>query len=266
MKDLSLIRKLSYLNLRTQMEYRASFFIWLIIKVLNYGSDFLIIWLILDRFNGIGNWSIPEVLVLWSLMQLTYTIAAPFLFHSAGKLEEHINKGNLDYYLVQPLNPLTNLIARNFSWTYSSQTIMSLIVLCIALNASGFIWSIGKVSFLVLTVIGGVCFYAFTFLLGGAISFRWLHSGRSIMFNIHWTMDLAQYPMEIYPKAIQAFFTFVIPAAMLNYYPTIHLLDKEASLFHPALPILSPFIQIGLGMIGFKLFRQGLNYYQSGGG
>lgn len=261
-----LLLKLSYLNLRTQMEYRVSFFIWLIIKVLNYGSGYLMVWLILDRFKGIGSWSISEVIVLWAILQLTYTLSAPFFFHSAGRLEEHINKGNLDYYLVQPLHPLINLIARNFSWTYSSQVIMSLVVLCFALNASGFDWSISKVSFLLLTIIGGIGFYAFTFLLGGALSFRWIHSGRSIGGNIRWLMDLTQYPINIYPKALQAFLTFVIPAAMLNYYPAIYLLGKEDYIFLPFLPMISPIIEIGLGIIGLKLFWRGLDYYQSGGG
>lgn len=266
MSQRNLIFKLSYLNLRTQMEYRVSFFIWLFIKLLNYGSSYLMVWLILDRFNGIGNWSISEVIVLWAILQLTYTLAAPFFFHSAGRLEEHINKGSLDYYLVQPLHPLVNLIARNFSWTYSSQTIMSLIVLCFALNASGFDWSITKVSFLVLTIIGGIGFYAFTFLLGGALSFRWIHSGSSIGNNIRWLMDFSQYPIGIYPKGLQAFLTFVIPAAMLNYYPAIYLLGKNEEIFFSFLPMLSPFIQIALGLIGLKLFWKGLDYYQSGGG
>lgn len=76
--------RLAYMNLRTQMEYRLSFFIWLGIKVLSYGSEYLIVWMVLDRFKGIGSWSIPEVIVLWAILQLSYTLAAPFLFHSAG--------------------------------------------------------------------------------------------------------------------------------------------------------------------------------------
>lgn len=258
--------RLAYMNLRTQMEYRLSFFIWLGIKVLSYGSEYLIVWMVLDRFKGIGSWSIPEVIVLWAILQLSYTLAAPFLFHSAGKLEQHIVRGSMDYFLVQPIHPLANLIARNFSWTYSSQQLMSAVVLVIALNASGFDWSLPKVCFLLLTILGGISFYAFTFLFGGALNFRMIHGGRSIGGNIRWLMDLTQYPIGIYPKQLQAFLTFVVPAAMINYYPAVYLLDKQVELFHPSLPLISPLVEIALGQIGIRLFTKGLEWYQSGGG
>lgn len=266
MGNLSTVFKLAYLNLRTQMEYRVSFFIWLGIKLLSYGSEYLIVWMILDRFKGIGTWSIPEVIVLWAILQLSYTLAGPFLFHSAGRLEQHIVKGSLDYFLIQPIHPLVNLIARNFSWTYSSQQVMSAVVLVIALNASGFDWSLARVSFLVLTILGGISFYAFTFLIGASLNFRMISGGREFGINIRWLMEMTQYPISIYPKQIQAFLTFVVPAAMLNYYPAVYLLDKSAELLHPSLPLISPLVEIALGIIGVRLFWKGLDWYQSGGG
>jgi ABC-2 type transport system permease protein len=267
MKSILIVLRLTYLNLRTQMEYRFQFWVFLIIKALSYLSSYLTIWLILSRFQGIASWSIPEVMVLWALVQLTYTLAAPFYFHSIGKLDEHIVKGTFDHYLTQPINPLVNLIARNLSWTYTSQIALNAGVLIFALQQSGFEASASKVVYLGMTILGGLGFQSFTFLLGGAMSFRWTNAGGGLSHSMRWfSTNLTQYPLSIYPRLLRWLLTFIIPAALINYYPAIYLLGKSSGPIPTGILWLAPGLLVLLGYAGYRIFRYSLRMYQGAGG
>lgn len=267
MSTAAVLLRLAYMNLRTQMEYRFNFWVWFVIKVLNYASGYAVVWLILDRFGHIGGWNFAEVLTLWSIVQFSYLFAAQFLFHSVGKLSDHIIDGSLDHYLVQPVHPVANLIARHFSWTYSSQIAMNIAVLYFALSSLPIEWTALRALFLALTLLGAVSFQAFTFLIGAAASFRWLQSGRSIGANVRWLVDLTQYPISIYPRFLQNFLTFFVPVALMNYYPCLYLFEKgHESPYYPALALASPLLSLLLGFLGLLLWNRGLNAYQGGGG
>ena len=225
------------------------------------------IWLLLAKFREINGWSISEVMVLWALAQLTYTLAAPFFYHSIGKLDRHIVQGTYENLIVQPMPSLLNLIARNLSWTYSSQIVLNIVVLVIALVRSSFEPSLVKFVYLFITVIGGVGFQSFSFLLGGAMSFRWLNSGVSLGGTFRWLgTNLTQYPISIYPLALRWLLTFIIPAALLNYYPAMYLIDKRPQNVPEVLLWLAPLGLVLLGGVGFMLFRKSERAYQGSGG
>ena len=263
---MNLLLRLAYMNLRTQMEYRFNFWFLLTVKMMGYASGYAMIWLILNRFRGVGGWSIPEVMTLWALVQLSYTLAAPFFFHSMGKLDHHVVTRNFDHFLVQPLHPVANLIARNFSWTYSSQIVLNAAVLFISLSQANMPWSVGRIAFLFLTILGGVAFQSFVFLFGAAMNFRWLHSGRSVSSNLRLMIDFTQYPLSIYPKGLQSFLTFVVPVGMINYYPCLYLFGRgNDAWFYPWLSWIAPTVAIGVGLLGLIFWQHGVNSYQSSG-
>lgn len=252
------------MNLRTQMEYRFQFWFFLATKAVSYLSGYLMIWLILYRFRGVGSWSVPEVLVLWALVQLCYTLSAPFFYHSMGRLNEWVVSGQFDHYLAQPVHPLINLVARNCSWTYTSQIVLNAGVLFYALHASGLSWAPGKIAFLLLTILGGFSFQSFTFLIGGAACLRWLNAS-NLGDYLRWLADITQYPISIFPQGLRVFITYVVPAALANYYPALYLLGKADSPLATRMAIAGPLVCVGLGLLGLALWWKALDFYQSSG-
>lgn len=264
MATIPTIRYIAYMNLKARLAYRFDFFFWLVVKALSYASGFLIIWLILHRFRGIAGWTVSEVMALWAMTQLTYTIAGTFLMNSTGKLDRFIISGEFDSFLLQPMNPLVNVIARGFTWTYSSQILLNMVVLAIAISHVEL--HLGKVIFLLATLLGGVAIHAFVFLIGGALSFRWLNTGQRLSGHMRWFIDFTQYPISIYPAGLRWLLTFLVPFALVNYYPCLYLFDKLAgSKLEVFLVFASPAIAIGFGMFGVWLWHIGLSQYQSSG-
>ena len=70
----------------TQLEYRGQYFMRMLSKVVNWSSGFIIILILLNQFHRIGNWETYEVLFLYALDMLTYSIAGTFFMGPFGKL------------------------------------------------------------------------------------------------------------------------------------------------------------------------------------
>jgi len=78
---------------------------------------------------------------------------------------------------------------------------------------------------------------------------------------------MTQYPMTIYGDFIRSFFTFVIPMAFINYYPTLWLLDKPDSLGGPTalLAFIAPFVCLLMFALGVPRWWIGVRHYASTG-
>ena len=65
----------------------------------------------------------------------------------------------------------------------------------------------------------------------------------------------------IYGKAILKFWTFVIPMAMIQYYPLLFLLGRTDSLWNA----LSPLVTLIFLIPAYLFWRFGLRHYRSTG-
>jgi ABC-2 type transport system permease protein len=139
-------------------------------------------------------------------------------------------------------------------------------IFVIALNLTEIHWTPGKVVYLPFVVLGIVAFFGGLFIIGSTITFWTVESIEVMNIFTYGSCELISYPMHIYPNWLRSFFTFILPAALLNYYPALYFLDKPDPLGMPtALRFLSPIA--GLFVLGVSLlfWRFGIRYYQSTG-
>lgn len=68
---------------------------------------------------------------------------------------------------------------------------------------------------------------------------------------------MAQYPINIYSKPFKLIFTFIIPFALVNYYPLLYILDIKTNLLYTLLPLLTILYIIPSNYI----FKLGLRKY-----
>jgi ABC-2 type transport system permease protein len=71
----------------------------------------------------------------------------------------------------------------------------------------------------------------------------------------------AQYPLTIYPKAINILLTWVIPYGFASFYPASYLLNRDVG----NLAWFGPFVAAILLFIGYRLWQTGLKYYSGTG-
>ena len=71
-----------------------------------------------------------------------------------------------------------------------------------------------------------------------------------------------EYPMSIYTRWFRRFFTFVIPLALVGYYPALAILGRdELDVWHA----VSPIAGVAFLAIALALFRLGVRRHASTG-
>jgi ABC-2 type transport system permease protein len=77
---------------------------------------------------------------------------------------------------------------------------------------------------------------------------------------------MMSYPMHIYQDWLRKFFTYVLPAIFLNYYPALYILGKPDPFHMPWFaPFLSPVAGFGVLAAALLFWNYGLRHYQSTG-
>ena len=107
----------------TQLEYRGQYFMRMVSKILGWSTGFLMLMVLLQKFQTIGGWSIYEILLLYAFDVLSYSIAGTFCMGAFGKLPGKIRQGELDSILTKPVNPFVYLVS-----TKSAQDIPAIIL------------------------------------------------------------------------------------------------------------------------------------------
>jgi ABC-2 type transport system permease protein len=78
--------------------------------------------------------------------------------------------------------------------------------------------------------------------------------------------EMMSYPMHIYQRWMREFFTYVIPAIFLLYYPALYLLDKPDPLNLPSFaPFLAPVAGLAMLFVAGAFWRFGIRHYASTG-
>lgn len=86
------------------------------------------------------------------------------------------------------------------------------------------------------------------------------------MDMVYTIKSFVNYPITIFPRALQFFLTFLLPFAFINFYPAAMLLRKEIPAGYPAiLPYLPPAVGIVAFVLSIRLWNWGLGHYQGTG-
>lgn len=119
-------------------------------------------------------------------------------------------------------------------------------------------WTIWKLLLLVFITICIGLLYAAIQLGPTALAF-WIVESFPLTVGIFSLNQMAQYPINIYPKIIQILLIFIFPYAFTAYFPALYFLDL--SMWGLALPLVVAVIFA----INYKLFRYGMTKFTSVG-
>jgi len=111
-----------------------------------------------------------------------------------------------------------------------------------------------------------VLFFGGLFIIGSTITFWTVESIEVVIFFTYGGSYMISHPMHIFPKTIRQFFTFVIPAIFLNYYPALYIFELPDPFNMPSWsPFLAPITGIGMFLVALGFWNYGIKQYQSTG-
>jgi ABC-2 type transport system permease protein len=260
-------RRLIAIQMRSQLQYRFSFLLELTATTVTLVTFFGAIALVFQRFGNLGGWSLGEVAFLWGIVEFSFGLMDMiFSGFDPGNFGQHVRRGSFDQLLLRPLNITLQVLGSEFIIRRLGKMIQGAAIFAIALTLVDFDWTLVKLLYLPLVIASQVCFFGGLFVIGSTITFWTVESIEAINIFTYGGSELIAYPMHIYHDWLRRFFTYIIPASLLNYYPALFFLDKPAPFNFPAfVPFLAPLAGLGTLLAALAFWRFGIRYYQSTG-
>jgi ABC-2 type transport system permease protein len=266
-ESLELYRRLISIRIRSQMQYRGSFLLDLLAAALVSAVSFLSIALVLQTFDGIGGWTLWEVAFLYGSVEIAFGVM-DMLFGGFDPpyFGRHVRLGTFDQMLLKPANIYVQVFGSEFVLRRLGRVLQAGIIFGLALAHLEIAWTPFKVAYLPVMLVSMVAFFGGLFIIGSAITFWTIESIEVVNIFTYGGTEMMSYPMHIFPDWLRNFFTYIIPAIFLNYYPALYFMDKPDPLGLPAFaPFLAPLVGAGFLALGLVSWRFGLAHYQSTG-
>lgn len=257
---MKLYLKFIAIQLKSQMQYKASFFMTAVGQFLISFSAFLGVYFMLSRFHSVKGFEFSEILICFSVVLTSFAISECFV-RGFDVFPRLIQSGNLDRILLRPRNEVFQVLTSNIEFTRFGRLLQALLMLAYAVPTSGIVWSFDKIMTVVLMIIGGIAVFSSLFVLYAGISFFTVEGIEFMNIFTDGTKEFGKYPVSIYGKGILKFYTYVVPIALFQYYPFLYLVGRSDSIGLIFLPLLGFLFMIPC----YCFFRFGLRRYKSTG-
>jgi len=254
-------------QLRSQMQFRTSFWMDLFSTGLLNASMFFSIALILERFGSIGGWTLGEIAFLVGMIEMSFG-AMDMLFSGfdPDSFSVVIREGRFDQVMLRPVGLTWQVLGSRFLLRRLGRILEGLVIWLLALAMIDIHWTVAKILYLPVVLASQLLVMGALFMMGSTITFWTMQSIQAVNILTYGGTDLMSYPMQIYPPFIQRFFTFVVPFIFLNFYPALYILDKPDPLNFPSFaPFLAPLVALIFFLAALRFWRFGIEHYQSSG-
>ncbi len=243
----------------TASTYRLNFFLNSIIMLLGDILFPLVTILIYGSGAGFEGWTIYEVLLIQSIFTISMAIADMSFHGIMWATMFAVREGNFEMVLLMPVDTMFLLMAKTFSidgigLLFGGITIF--IISLINLTAPTLImW----VQFIAMFMVGMMVMLGISLIMA-ATSFKWVGNSRipEIFDSLR---SFGKYPQSIFPKTVLIISSYLIPVAMIGFFPAAALLGRGGYvMFYAILPCVL-FMTLGI-----TLYRSMVRLYQGVGG
>jgi ABC-2 type transport system permease protein len=267
MNTLHLYFRLIGLRIRAQMAYRLTFALDLLGAAASTGITFLSLAAVFARFGNIGGWQLGEVAFLYGMAEISFALMdMTFSGYDPDFFSQQVRQGALDQFMLRPMGLELQIFTSQFQLRRLGRVAQGVAVLALALHLAPVAWTPAKLLYLPIVLISTVAFFGGIFVIGATLCFWTVERIEAINIFTYGGTEMMSYPMHIYGDWLRRFFTFVVPAALVSYYPALYFLDKPDPFGLPRLlSFLAPVAGFGVLALAFAFWRFGLTHYQSTG-
>jgi ABC-2 type transport system permease protein len=239
-------------------EYRANIVLRVITEVVWYTMQLSVFEVLYTHTDSISGWTVQDMRVFMGTLFIT-DVTYMILFHeNMDQIWSMVRKGDLDLYLVKPVNSQFMVSCRKVSVAYVFNWILVLAYLVWAVHAMDRpvgAWQI--LTFTVLAIFGVILCYVLRFMF--SILTVVLQDAGNIQFVWHQVYRLATRPDPIYPQFLRYIVLTVFPVAFFASVPARVLVE---GVYWPFL-IVAPLMAIGGLVLSNYLWEKALRSYAS---
>jgi ABC-2 type transport system permease protein len=253
------------ISMRGQMQYRASFIMLSLGHFFGTGVEFVTVWALFQRFGSLEGWTMPEVAMFYGLVNIAFAIsdAASRGFDIFGNI---VKSGDFDRLLLRPRSTALQLAGQELTLRRVGRLAQGLFVMLWGAAALDVVWTVGHVALVMVTILGGACLFYGIIVLQATMAF-WTTESLEIVNTVSYGgVQATSYPLAIYRRWFQRFFTFVVPLGCISYFPVVAILGREDPLGSPRIfQVLSPLVGVAFLAIALHVWQIGVRHYTSTG-
>lgn len=239
MRYLKLYFTYAKLSLMSKLVYKANAFIGIIAFLFMEATSLMTLYFLVSSVPSIEGYNIYQIGLLFGLTNMAVGIDHLFTDKLWTVAYFEVKLGKLDHMFLRPLPVLFQVIASEVQLEALGELIIAtaMIILCGSkVNIQG---GVGAILLVILGIICASLIITSFKIMVASLAFKFKRSGPLLQFIYNFT-GYTKYPMNIYPKFIQVFLTFIIPLGLCIFYPFENLFA----------PIENPGL-VALMMIGF---------------
>ena len=248
------------MNLKSQMQYRMSFFMTVLGQFLTAFASFFSLAFIFERIDAVDGFTYGQVFLCFAVVGSAFSVGELFGGGLAA-FSRILGDGSFDRALVRPRPVLLQILVPNFDFTRLGLLVQAAVVLCWAVPASGVAWTVPKALALVLMIVCGAVVFFAMFLLKAACTFFTTESVQFLDIFTYGARQFGRYPFSVYGKQVLWVLTFVVPLALFQYYPLLYLVGRSSAAWLMLLPLAAALVLVPC----LLLFRFGVKRYKSTG-
>src|SRR5262245_22652660 len=206
-------------SLVRELAFRTNFLVKITVEILWLGILLLFYHTVFQQTSVVADWSQGEYLFFVGCYFALGGLMETFFLENCNQFADLVRSGDLDFYLLKPIDEQFLVTCRNLDWSCTANVLMGAGVMIYALTLlPDWQFELGRTAlFLLLFVCGVALAYGFLLLLTSASV--WFMRNQSL-YEMWWLFTtLMRYPREIFRRGWAApagfFFSFMVPIMLV---------------------------------------------------
>jgi len=260
---LRLLRAFARFGLLSELAFRANFLAKVIVEILWLGLLLVFYESVFRQTTSIQGWTKAHFLCFLGCYYAMEGIIETFFLENCNEFPELIRTGNLDLYLLKPMDEQFLVSCRRIEWSTLPNVFLGIGVAITGLvQLDDWHFDLGWAALFVVLFCCGVAM-AYSFLVLLMSTSVWLVRNQSL-FELWWLFTtLMRYPREIFAGKLASplgfFFSFIVPVLLVVYVPAQTLLQVVTWRF-VGVTFLATLLLLWLSR---RFFRRALQSYRS---
>lgn len=223
-KYLRIYRECLKVSTAAALTYRFNFLLDNIIMLVSNILFPLVTFMIYGAGGEFPGWTLYEVLLIQSIFTISSGFANILFSGVLWATMRHVIEGSLEIVLIKPVDSLFFLVASTIDLNHVGLLLGGSVMFVIAVANIGAV-SIGMILQSIAFFLAGMLVMMGISMMMAATSFKWVANSRipEIFDSIKY---FGRYPQDIFHKGIRGFTSFIMPVAMVGFFPAAALLGR----------------------------------------
>ena len=263
--DVRMVRHLIRGRIRSELQYRVSFGLFVIAQMVVALLDVIAIVALFSKVRSIGGWSREQVLFLYAVSAVGFGLA-DMTVSSVELTAQWVRLGTFDRVMLRPAGTLAQMLGYEFELRRVGRSVTPFIVLIVTARLAHIAWTPGKVGLVLVAIVSSALIFAALFVITSSLAF-WIPSTQEVANAFTYGSNTAaSFPTHVVVGWLRFWLLGPVPVSLCAYAPLIRVLGAPNPLGLPTwLQLGGPLCFVPFIVVARFVWRLGNRHYRSTG-